>query len=150
MSQQTLTLPQVSISPERRLVIITVVVLVVALTLPTWSRLGTMRTLTEFMYLLALAQMWNLLAGYAGMVSVGQQAWIGLGGYALVVLADDLGINMFVAVFLAGLVALIFAWPTALLVFRLRAGYFAIGTWVIAEVFRLLVASSPDWLFATA
>jgi branched-chain amino acid transport system permease protein len=87
-----------------------------------------------------------LLAGYAGLVSVGQQAWIGLGGYALIVFADDLQINMFVAVLLAGLVPLVLSIPTALLAFRLRGGYFAIGTWVVAEVFRLLVSSSTDWL----
>ena len=33
--------------------------------------------------MLALAQCWNLLAGYAGLVSVGQQAFVGLGGYLL-------------------------------------------------------------------
>jgi branched-chain amino acid transport system permease protein len=105
-----------------------------------------MRTLVELISLLALAQMWNLLAGYAGMVSVGQQAWIGLGGYALLVFADDLKINMFLAVFAGGLVAALFALPAAALLFRLRAGYFAIGTWVVAEVFRLLVASNIKWL----
>jgi branched-chain amino acid transport system permease protein len=98
------------------------------------------------MYLLALAQMWNLMAGYAGLVSVGQQAWVGLGGYALIVLADDLGVNPFLSVFLAGLIPLLIAIPTAALVFRLRGGYFAIGTWVVAEVFRLLVKSSTEWL----
>ena len=96
--------------------------------------------------MLALAQMWNLLAGYAGMVSIGQQAWVGLGGYALIVLADDLGINPFLAVLLAGVVGAAIALPTALLAFRLRGGYFAVGTWVIAEVFRLLIASSTGWL----
>jgi branched-chain amino acid transport system permease protein len=141
-----LSLPQASLSPERRLAIISVVLIISALTVPFWATSGTLRTIVEFMYLLALAQLWNLLAGYAGMVSVGQQAWLGLGGYALIVLADDVGLNVFVSVFLAGLVALIFALPTAFLMFRLRGGYFAIGTWVMAEVFQLLVASSTDWL----
>jgi branched-chain amino acid transport system permease protein len=86
------------------------------------------------------------MAGYAGLVSVGQQAWLGLGGYALIVLADDVGINPFLAVFLAGLIPLVLSFPVATLVFRLRGGYFAIGTWVVAEVFRLLVSSSTDWL----
>jgi branched-chain amino acid transport system permease protein len=116
------------------------------LTVPLWGSSSLMRTLVEFITLLALAQMWNLLAGYAGMVSVGQQAWIGLGGYALIVLADDLRINVFLAVFVAGIFTALVALPTAALLFRLRAGYFAIGTWVMAEVFSLLVASSTDWL----
>lgn len=115
-------------------------------TVPLWGSSSLMRTLVEFISLLALAQMWNLLAGYAGLVSVGQQAWIGLGGYALIVFADDLKVNPFLAVFVSGVVAALAALPTAALLFRLRAGYFAIGTWVVAEVFRLLIASSTVWL----
>ena len=53
---------------------------------------------------------------------------------------------MFGAVFVGGLFTALVALPSALLLFRLRAGYFAIGTWVAAEIFRLLVASSTDWL----
>jgi branched-chain amino acid transport system permease protein len=130
----------------RGLSLISFPLLVAMVSVPLWGGSDLLRTLVQLMYLLALAQMWNLLAGYAGLVSVGQQAWIGLGGYALIVFADDLHINPFFAVFLGGLVAAGFAVPTAALAFRLRGGYFAIGTWVVAEVFRLLVASSTDWL----
>jgi branched-chain amino acid transport system permease protein len=105
---------------------------------------SVLRTLVQFFYLLALAQMWNLLAGYAGLVSVGQQAYIGIGAYALLYFADRLGVDLFLAVFLAGLVAAVLAIPTAALVFRLRGGYFAIGTWVVAEVYRLLVANTQS------
>jgi branched-chain amino acid transport system permease protein len=118
-------------------------VLVVLLTLPAWGGASAMRILVEFIALLVLAQMWNLLAGYAGLVSIGQQAYVGLGGYALMVLADDLGVNPFVAVPLAGLVAAAVALPTAALVFRFHGGYFAVGTWAIAEVYRLLIANTP-------
>src|SRR5262245_1254903 len=111
-------------------------------TLPLWSDAATMRRLIEFVTLLVLAQMWNLLAGYAGLVSIGQQAYVGLGGYALVVLADDLGVNAFLAVPLAGLVAMLFALPTAALVFRFQGASFAVGTWAVAEVYRLLAAST--------
>jgi branched-chain amino acid transport system permease protein len=58
------------------------------------------------------------------------------------VLADDLGIDPFLAVPLAGLVAAGFALPTAALVFRFRDAYFAVGTWAVAEVYRLLVANT--------
>jgi branched-chain amino acid transport system permease protein len=109
---------------------------------PAWGGASTMRLLVEFIALLVLAQMWNLLAGYAGLVSIGQQAYVGLGGYALIVLADDFGVNPFLAVPLAGLVAAALALPTAALVFRFRAGSFAVGTWAVAEVYRLLVANT--------
>jgi branched-chain amino acid transport system permease protein len=105
---------------------------------------GVIRSVVQFLYLLSLAQMWNLLAGFAGLVSIGQQAYIGIGGYALVLFADVLGIDPFLGVFLAGVVAAVLAVPTAALVFRLRGGYFAIGTWVVAEVYRLVVANTSQ------
>jgi branched-chain amino acid transport system permease protein len=119
------------------------VLLIAALIALPWTRdAGLMRVIVEFIALLTLAQMWNLLAGYAGLVSIGQQAYVGLGGYALMVLADDLGVNPFLAVPLAGLVATAFALPTAALVFRFSGGYFAVGTWAVAEVYRLLIANT--------
>ena len=119
-----------------------VAVLAVLIALPWLGTSGMMRMVVELIALLVLAQMWNLLAGYAGLVSIGQQAYVGLGGYALIVLADDLGVNPFLAVPLAGVVAVAFAVPTAVLVFRFRGGYFAVGTWAVAEVYRLLVANT--------
>jgi branched-chain amino acid transport system permease protein len=130
-------------TPASRLGTGVAIVLVAALVALPWTRdAGLMRMVVEFIALLVLAQMWNLLAGYAGLVSIGQQAYVGLGGYALVVLADDLGVNPFLAVPLAGLVAAAFALPTAALVFRFQGGYFAVGTWAVAEVYRLLIANT--------
>jgi branched-chain amino acid transport system permease protein len=119
-----------------------VVLLAALIALPWVGTSGTMRMVVELIALLVLAQMWNLLAGYAGLVSIGQQAYVGLGGYALIVLADDLGVNPFLAVPLAGVVVVAVALPTAVLVFRFRGGYFAVGTWAVAEVYRLLVANT--------
>ncbi|MFC5695878.1 branched-chain amino acid ABC transporter permease [Pseudomonas sp. GCM10022186] len=116
------------------------VLLLVLASLPFWADRAVLRLVVEFAYYLALAQMWNLLAGYAGMVSVGQQAFVGLGGYLLFVLAAQLGVPPLAAVFLSGLVVAVLAVPTALVLFRLRGAYFAIGTWVVAEVFRLGLA----------
>jgi branched-chain amino acid transport system permease protein len=107
---------------------------------PWWADRASLRLVVEFAYYLALAQMWNLLAGYAGMVSVGQQAFVGLGGYMLFMLATRFGIPPLFAVLLSGVLVALLAIPTALIVFRLRGAYFAIGTWVVAEVFRLGLA----------
>src|SRR4051812_29116439 len=90
--------------------------------------------------MLCLAQYWNLLAGFAGLVSVGQQAFVGLGAYGLFALLILFGVDPLLAIPLAGLGTAIVALPTAFVVFRLRGPYFAIGTWVVAEVFRLLLA----------
>jgi branched-chain amino acid transport system permease protein len=91
-------------------------------------------------YMLALAQCWNLLAGYAGLVSVGQQAFVGLGGYLLFALTIFGGLDPLLAIVLAGVLAAAFAIPTGLIVFRFRGAYFAIGSWVVAEVYRLVFA----------
>jgi branched-chain amino acid transport system permease protein len=111
---------------------------------PFWASTGSIHTLINALTLLALAQMWNLLAGYAGLVSLGQQAYIGLGAYGLFVLADKAGLHPFLAVPVAALAATVIAVPTAGIAFRLRGGYFAIGTWVIAEVYRLVLSNFTE------
>lgn len=113
-------------------------ILVFALAMgPLWLGRADMRLLGEIFYFLALAQMWNLLAGYGGLVSVGQQAFIGIGGYLLFILTINFGVGAVLSIPLAGLIGAIVSLPVAFLVFRLRGHYFAIGTWVVAEVFLL-------------
>ncbi len=110
-------------------------------TFPFWASSDIMRLVVQFVCLLAMAQMWNLLAGYGGLVSIGQQAFIGIGGYSLFVLANDLGINPFACVLLGGIVAALLALPTSRVLFGLSGGYFAVASWVVAEVYRSLVAN---------
>jgi branched-chain amino acid transport system permease protein len=107
---------------------------------PWWADRASMRLLAEIYAYVALASLWNLLAGYAGLVSVGQQAYVGLGAYVLFALAMLAGVHPLVAIPLAGIAAAVVAVPVAALMFRLRGHYFAIGTWVVAEVFRLLAS----------
>lgn len=107
--------------------------------LPFFASRGAQIDLVGLYSLVVLGTMWNLLAGYGGMVSIGQQAWIGLGGYGLVYLAQVLDVNPFLAIPLAALVCGVLAWLISFVAFRLSGGYFAIGTWVIAEVVRLTV-----------
>lgn len=91
-----------------------------------------------------LASMWNLLTGFSGLVSIGQQAYVGLGAYGLIVMANGVGLNIYLAVFPAAIIVAILAIPIAVVAFRLRGGYFAIGTWVIAEVARLIVKNNQS------
>lgn len=104
---------------------------------PWWAGRAEMRLLGELFLYLALASLWNLMAGYAGLVSVGQQAFVGFGGYMLFALTMFGGLHPFAAIALAGVLGALVSVPVAVLIFRLRGAYFAIGTWVIAEVFRL-------------
>jgi branched-chain amino acid transport system permease protein len=97
-----------------------------------------LKLLTEFFCLLVLALMWNLLAGYADIVTVGQHAFVGVGAYAFYGFAALAGVDPYASILLAGLVALLFAVPAMAVVFRLRAAYLAVGTWVVAEVLMLI------------
>jgi branched-chain amino acid transport system permease protein len=99
---------------------------------------GNTDLLVNVFILVTLASMWNLLAGYAGLVSVGQQAYIGLGAYGVLFLAQH-GVNPFAALPVAAVACGIIGLPIWWLVARLRGGYFAIATWVIAAAIPLAV-----------
>jgi branched-chain amino acid transport system permease protein len=85
----------------------------------------------------ALASMWNLLAGYSGMVSLGQQMFVGLGGYTMAVLSLYYGVPISLAVLSGGVLSVILALLISMPVFRMKGVYFAIGTWVIAEALAI-------------
>jgi branched-chain amino acid transport system permease protein len=94
--------------------------------------------LTNLLILVILAAMWNALAGYGGLLSVGQQAFIGIGAYGTVFFAG-MGVSPYVAMLLAMVLAGAVSVPISLFALRLRAAQFAIGMWVIAEVISILV-----------
>lgn len=108
-----------------------------AISVPFWGSSSWMREFVEIACYFIFAMTWNLLAGYGGMVSIGQQAFFGLGGYAMLILGNFYGVNPFVAIIIGAFIAGLIAIPVSVVAFRLQGGYFAVGTWVIAEVFRL-------------
>jgi branched-chain amino acid transport system permease protein len=118
-------------------------VLIAIATMPWWASQGRIRDVVQLCCYIAVAQMWNLLGGYAGVVSVGQQAFIGVAAYFMFVMAQLWGINPFVAALLCVIAPAILAIPTYALLHRLDGPYFAIGTWVMAEVARLATSVFP-------
>src|SRR5262249_2299027 len=95
---------------------------------------GAQRFVSELLLMLAMAQMWNLLAGYGGLVSMGQQVFVGLGAYCLFFTSVSLNVAPYWVLALSPLVSALVAAVIALFLFRLREAYFAIGTWVFAEI----------------
>jgi branched-chain amino acid transport system permease protein len=114
------------------------VLLVLLVLVPFAFTQSTTSDLTQLLTLVLLASMWNALAGFGGMISIGQQAFIGIGAYGTIILATH-GVNGYVAIVIAALAAGVIALPISLIAFRLRGGQFAIGMWVIAESFRLFL-----------
>jgi branched-chain amino acid transport system permease protein len=87
-----------------------------------------------------LGQSWNILAGFAGQINLGHAAFFGIG--ALVTRALWVGgMPLPIALLVAALTAVAFAWVIGIPTFRLRGAYFAIGTLGVAEVLRITVGN---------
>jgi branched-chain amino acid transport system permease protein len=127
---------------DRTLIWTGVAALAVLAILPAFGSALVVDKLTYLFILIMFATMWNLLAGYAGLVSVGQQAFVGLGGYAMVRMVEA-GLPPFPAIFIAALCTGVVAWVLSWFVLRMKAGEFAIATWVIAEAIRAMVSFDP-------
>lgn len=115
-----------------------VIVLVIAAILPF---IGLPRGVTTFLFLLfvylAMANMWNLLCGYSGLISLCQPAFIGIAAYTMAILTW-IGIPFYFGMIIGPIVAGIFALIISFPVFRLSGIYFAIGTLVVPEALRIV------------
>lgn len=114
-------------------------VFVIALAfVPVLMQARTVQDLTALLILVLMAVMWNALAGYGGLVSVGLQAYIGLGAYATVWFALK-GVNPYWGMILATVFCAVVAVPLSFVVLRFRGAQFAIGTWVVAEAIGIYI-----------
>ena len=110
--------------------------------LPLYAGFATQRLLVEVFVVFAIATAWNLLAGFGGLVAVGQHVFVGVGAYALFVVSNTLGLNPWWTLPLAAAAAAAFALLTAWPMFRLSGAHFAVGTWVLAELVRIAVLNT--------
>ncbi|MBW1805635.1 MAG: branched-chain amino acid ABC transporter permease [Deltaproteobacteria bacterium] len=86
---------------------------------------------------ISLAQSWNLLGGYTGLISLGHAAFFGIGGYTTAMMVTYMGVPFQVAIIAGGLMAALFSAIMSIPTFRFRGIYFAIGTLVLAEALRI-------------
>ena len=126
-------------TPESRIAIAAAAVILAALAIgPAIFSANAVDKLTTLFIYVILALMWNALVGFCGLVSIGQQAFFGLGAYAAVRLAD-FGVSVYPSLFIGALIVGALSWPLSLLMLRLKGGEFAIGMWVVSELAHLLV-----------
>jgi branched-chain amino acid transport system permease protein len=140
-STETAARPSVRVQRQTRssivALVVSIAVLVAIASMSLWASQGLIRDVVVLCCYVTVAQMWNLLAGYGGLVSVGQQAFVGVAAYAMFVMAQLWGLSPFLAVPLSVIAPAVLAALTYGLLHRLDGPYFAIGTWVVAEVVRL-------------
>lgn len=92
----------------------------------------------------ALSGCWNLMAGYGGLVSLGQSAFFGIGAYTTAVLYTTFGLSPWLGM-LAGMVvttstAVLISWPC----FRLRGAFFSLATMVFPIVLEIVANNWKD------
>lgn len=117
---------------------------IAAILAPRFADAGVLRLAAEILLAISMAQMWNLLAGYNGLMSLGHQLFVAIGAYTLFEVTRRMGIAPWWALPLTGLAGALAAALLAPALFRLREAYFAIGLWVFAEIGFLLVSKSPQ------
>ncbi len=105
---------------------------------------NTMRILLNMCLYCALGNMWNLMSGYCGLTSLGQQAFIGLAGYTLTVTTATYGLPYWVAILAGAALCAILALLLSFIFFRMQGMYFAVATWIAAEALKTIFTS---WSF---
>lgn len=94
---------------------------------------NAMRYMLQIFLYITVGEMWNLMSGYAGMTSLGQQAFIGLAGYSAAVVTTVYKLHYSIGLAVGAVVSLCIAALLALLLLHMKGMYFAIATWVSAE-----------------
>jgi branched-chain amino acid transport system permease protein len=117
--------------------IIVILFFIVLITVPIWGPDYILFFCLFFCLYLALAQMWNLLVGFSGLLSLGQQAFIGFGGYTVAVLTSYYSVNLWISIIIGGFLSVLLALLMSLFIFRMKGIYFAMGTWIFAEMLLL-------------
>lgn len=125
--------------------VILVIVLLFLLFLPIWSGGYVINTALLILLYMSLGHLWNLLGGYSGLVSLGQQAFIGLGGYSLAIISQVLSLPLYLGFIVAGVSSVLFALVISMPIFKMKGVYFTIGTWIVAECLKVFFST---WKFA--
>jgi len=116
---------------------------------PYWLGGGALALVTEMLILLAIAQSWNLLAGFGGLLSLGHHAFVAIGAYLLFAVTRDLPFSPYAMIPFCGVGAALLALVLTPILFRLREVYFAVGMWVAAEIVKIVV-SRMDYFGASS
>ena len=98
---------------------------------------NTMRYLIQVFIYITLGEMWNLMSGYTGMTSLGQQLYIGLSGYCVAVATTLFRLPFGFGLLLGIVVCLALSVILSKILFRMQGMYFSIATWVVAEAFAM-------------
>ncbi|HYK41567.1 MAG TPA: branched-chain amino acid ABC transporter permease [Thermoanaerobaculia bacterium] len=124
---------------SRRDTAIAVAALLVLLAAPKIFPRGVVNDLWSVAFAIVLAASWNILGGFAGQVSIGYSAFLGIGAYTTALLSLK-GISPWLTLPLAAFLGAAFSVLIGLPTFRLRGPYFTIATIGVSEAVRVLAS----------
>jgi branched-chain amino acid transport system permease protein len=128
-----------------QIVLVFVVAIAIALIPVVDERSFNLQRITFFLLWYAiLASSWNMIGGYAGQISFGHAAFLGMGAYVTGILWSQLAWDPLIAIPVAGLIAALYAIMVGVPTLRLRGPYFAIATIGVGEATRLLAVNFDD------
>jgi len=113
-------------------------IVIVLITVPSWADNNTLNIISMIMLYMAIGQMWNLLAGYSGLVSLGQQIFIGIGGFSMAIITITYGLSLYIGIIVGGILSALFAFVMSFPIFKMKGIFFTIGTWIVAETLKLV------------
>jgi len=93
--------------------------------------------LISLVFFATTAQAWNIVGGFAGQISIGHVAFLGLGGYTTAILTTRLGITPWIGMVAGGAVAMLLAYLMGTLTIRLKGPFFTLATIVLAELLMI-------------
>ena len=118
----------------------TLAAVAVMATLPRFTSQYGLLVAFQVVQLAALAQAWNLMAGYGGMVSLAVAAFVGAGSYGTAKLSESAGLGVLPSVLAGGVVAVLFAVAVSVPMFRFRGLYFTVASLVLAQALAIFMS----------
>jgi len=130
-------------------VMVVIVAILVAMPLMLGANSYFTQLLLTFFIFAVFGHAWNLLAGYCGLLSFGNQVYVGIAGFTMAILVYYGGVHVWVALPIAGLVSAAFAYLLAVPVRLSLRGPSVLKPVAVAVVlwiaYEALVAFDPRW-----
>lgn len=126
--------------------IILLVLLIFAVTLPTWASSYITQVALLTFYYVFLSSAWNIIGGFAGQLGFGNSVYIGLGCYVMGICAEQFHISAWIAMILAfviiGAISLIFGRVT----FPLSGTYYSLSSVALLNIVQMAITECDTFL----
>jgi len=130
--------------PNMRKAYVSMVLFIVLAILPTIVSSHWLQVLILGFYYALMALSWDLIMGYTGQFSWGQQSFAAIGGYGSVLLLAGLQFPVVVGFALGGVAAIASGLLLGLICLRMRGFYLCLATWVFGETVYTILAVEQE------